>query len=141
MVLNLDIAPTVLELAGIKKPSQMQGSSFLPLLTGKQIGWRDKIFYEYYWENAFPQTPTQYAIRTNEYKFVRTQGVWDINQLFDIKKDPFEINNLIRSPEHQQIAKELNKELWDWLDNSKGMNIPLKRINAPRNDHLYKGTW
>jgi arylsulfatase A-like enzyme len=141
MVLNLDIAPTVLELAGIKKPSQMQGSSFLPLLTGKQIGWRDKIFYEYYWENAFPQTPTQYAIRTNEYKFVRTQGVWDINQLFDIKKDPFEINNLIRSPEHQQIAKELNKELWDWLDNSKGMNIPLKRINAARNDHLYKGTW
>ncbi len=141
MVLNLDIAPTILELAGIQEPSQMQGKSFLPLLKGQQTPWRDKIFYEYYWENAFPQTPTQYAVRTDQYKFIRTQGVWDIDQLFDIQKDPYEVNNLIRNPQQQVIAKQLNKELWDWLEKTNGMQIPLKRINAPKNDHLYKGSW
>ncbi len=141
MVLNLDIAPTILETAGVQQPSQMQGKSFLPLLKGRQIAWRDRIFYEYYWENAFPQTPTQYAVRTDQYKFIRTQGIWDIDQLFDIQKDPYEVNNLIRSPQHQEIAKQLNKELWDWCEQSNGMQIPLKRIDGVKNDHLYKGTW
>jgi N-acetylglucosamine-6-sulfatase len=141
MVLNLDIAPTILELAGIKKPAQMQGTSFLPLLKSKETQWRHKIFYEYYWENAFPQTPTQYAVRTDQYKFIRSQGSWDIDELYDIKNDPFEVNNLIRSPEHQVIAKQLNKELWYWLEKTNGMQIPLKRINAAKGDHLYKGTW
>ncbi|GEO10471.1 sulfatase family protein [Segetibacter aerophilus] len=141
MVLNLDIAPTFLEMAGISKPAQMQGNSFLPLLQNKQVPWRDRIYYEYYWENAFPQTPTQYAVRTDQYKFIRTQGVWDIDQLFDIQKDPFEVNNLIRSPQHQQVAKQLNKELWDWLEKSGGMQIPLKRINEVKNDHKHRGTW
>ena len=141
MVLNLDIAPTILEMAGVKKPAQMEGVSFLPLLKGQQTAWRDRIFYEYYWENAFPQTPTQYAIRTNQYKFIRTQGIWDIDQLFDIQKDPYEVNNLIRSPQYQETAKQLNKELWDWLEKTRGMQIPLKRIDELKNDHLYRGTW
>ncbi|MEJ7768740.1 MAG: sulfatase/phosphatase domain-containing protein, partial [Chitinophagaceae bacterium] len=141
LVLNLDIGPSILEMAGVKKPVQMEGTSFLPLIKGQQAAWRDRIFYEYYWENAFPQTPTQYAIRTNQYKFIRTQGIWDIDQLFDLQKDPYEVNNLIRSAQHQDIAKQLNKELWDWLQVSRGMQIPLKRINSVKNDHLFKGTW
>jgi N-acetylglucosamine-6-sulfatase len=136
MVLNLDIAPTFLEMAGISKPAQMQGNSFLPLLQNKQVPWRDRIFYEYYWENAFPQTPTQYAVRTDQYKFIRTQGVWDIDQLYDIQKDPFEVNNLIRSTDHQEVAKQLNKELWDWLEKTNGIQIPLKRINEKKSDHI-----
>jgi N-acetylglucosamine-6-sulfatase len=141
MVLNLDIAPTILELAGIKKPLQMQGNSFVSLLKNEPGTWRNKMFYEYYWENAFPQTPTQYAVRTDQYKFIRTQGIWDIDQLFDIQKDPLELNNLIRNPAYQQTAMELNKQLWDWLESSNGLQIPLKRINVPKNDHLFKGTW
>jgi arylsulfatase A-like enzyme len=141
LVLNVDIAPTILELAGIAKPDQMEGTSFLPLLKNQQTTWRDKFFYEYYWENAYPQTPTQYAIRTNQYKFIRTQGIWDIDQLFDIQKDPYEVNNLIRSPVYQEIVKQLNKELWDWLEHTKGMQIPLKRINEVKIDNLYNDTW
>lgn len=141
MVLNIDVAPTILAMAGVKEPSQMQGKSFLPLLKGEQPNWRDRIFYEYYWENAYPQTPTQYAVRTDQYKFIRTQGVWDINQLYDIKKDPYEVNNLIRSPQHQKIAEQLNTELWDWLEKTDGMQIPLKRINQLKVDNLYGETW
>src|SRR3546814_621218 len=58
MVQNIDIGPTILEMAGIKTPAQMQGQSFLPLLRGQDVAWRDKVFYEYYWEYAYPQTPT-----------------------------------------------------------------------------------
>jgi len=141
MVLNVDIAPSILEIAGVKEPKQMQGRSFLPLLKGEKVPWRDKFVYEYYWENAFPQTPTQFAIRTDQYKFIRSQGIWDIDQLFDIQKDPFEVNNLIRNPELQELTKKLNVDLFDWLSQTGGLLIPLKPILQRKGDHLYKGTW
>ena len=141
MVLNIDIAPTILEIAGVRKPAQMQGQSFLPLLREKSTPWRDRVFYEYYWEDAFPQTPTQFAVRTDRYKFIRSQGIWDINQLYDLQQDPHEMNNLIRSPKHQDIAAQLNRELWDWLEGTNGLQIPLKRISAKKSDHLFRTTW
>lgn len=142
MVLNIDIAPTVLELAGISKPKQMQGVSFLPLLKQEKIGsWRDKVFYEYYWEWAFPQTPTMFGVRTDRYKYIFNQGVWDTNELYDLQEDPHEMNNLIRDPKSQPIAKALKKELWDWLQETDGMRIPLKKIYNKRIDHRYKGTF
>jgi len=142
MVLNLDIAPSILEMAGVKKPAQMQGESFLPLLKGQSVAnWRDKIFYEYYWENAYPQTPTMFSIRTDRYKFTRSQGIWDIDELYDLQQDPYEVNNLIRSPEHQQLGQQLNKELWTWMEQTQGLQIPLKPIDGKKNDHIYKGTW
>ena len=143
MVLNIDIAPSILELAGIEKPGQMQGRSFLPLLEDERNSWRNEIFYEYYWEYNYPQTPTQFAVRTDRYKFILTMGVWDINQLYDLKQDPYEANNLIRSPEHQEIAKKLDKMLWDWLEQTDAMSIPLYRINKVKrkSDHKYEGTW
>jgi arylsulfatase A-like enzyme len=142
MVLNIDIAPSILEMAGVKKPVQMEGNSFLNLMKGMpEANWRKEVFYEYYWENPFPQTPTQYAVRTNQYKFIRSHGVWDIDQLYDLKKDPYEMNNLIRDPELQDLAKNLNKKLWDWLDQTKGLYIPLKPITDKKGDHLFRNTW
>lgn len=141
MILNVDIAPSILELAGLEIPKQMQGKSFIPILKGQTPSWRNTVFYEYYWENAFPQTPTQFAVRTDQYKFIRSQGTWDIDQLYDMKKDPNELNNLIRNPEMQNIAKDLNDQLWTWLETTNGTAIPLKRISGKKGDHLYKGTW
>jgi len=142
MALNVDIAPTFMELAGLKMPANMQGRSLVPLMKGEKVtDWRDKIFYEYYWEYTFPQTPTIHSIRTDRYKFIRNQGVWDTNELYDLQKDPYEINNLIRNNEHQGIAKSLNTQLWDWLEETNGLQIPLKRISRPKFDHIHKGTW
>lgn len=140
-VLNIDIAPTFLAMAGITKPSQMQGQSALPLLQGKNVSWRKEFFYEYYWEDAFPQTPTQFAVRTDRYKFIRSIGVWDIDQLYDLQNDPYEVNNLIRKPQYQDVAQQLNNKLWSWLQETKGLYIPLKPILQKKNDHLYKGLW
>ena len=48
LIQNIDIAPTILESFGIDKPEHMHGASFLPILQGKEVEWRDRIFYEYY---------------------------------------------------------------------------------------------
>ncbi|MEO8960279.1 MAG: sulfatase [Ginsengibacter sp.] len=141
MVENIDIGPTILDLAGVAEPKQMQGASFLPLLEGKQIKWRDKIFYEYYWEWAFPMTPTIFGIRTDQYKYIYNWGVWDINELYDIQKDPEEMNNLVRNPEFANIAKSLKKELWDWLEKTNGMTIPLKKNDNERHHYPYSGIY
>jgi arylsulfatase A-like enzyme len=140
MVQNIDLAPTILELAGIKTPAQIQGKSFAPLLQGKDIPWRDHVFYEYYWEDAFPQTPSMFGVRTDRYKYIFNHGVWGINELYDLQTDPHEVNNLIRDPAHQEIAVRLRNEMWNWLDSTGGNQIPLKRIKNPKNDHLFKGT-
>ena len=68
VVANIDIAPTILEAAGLRAPDDMDGRSFLPLAEGRRAPWRDHLLYEYYWEWAFPHTPTIYALRGDQYK-------------------------------------------------------------------------
>lgn len=143
MVQNIDIAPTVMEACGIAKAGQMRGESMLPLLEGKQPNdWRDRIYYEYYWEYDFPQTPTTFGVRTDKYKYIRYHGIWDTNELYDLENDPFETINLIASPEHQKTIEQLAHDLYSWLEETGGMNIPLKRtvkhrIGDHRNLEIY----
>ena len=76
MVQNIDVASTILEAMGVsltenKDPARaMDGMSFLPLLKGEVVPWREHILYEYHWEWNFPATPTLFAIRTDRYKYV-----------------------------------------------------------------------
>lgn len=141
MIQNIDIAPTILNYAGVAVPKNMDGQSFKPLLGGEQVAWRDTIGYEYFWERPFPQTPTTYAIRTSRYKYIRYHGVWDNNEFFDLQNDPNEMHNLIRSPEHQETIKALNQSLFKWLERTNGMNMPLRRDEGERSDHKFKGTY
>ena len=141
MIQNIDIAPTVLEMAGLQKPEHMSGTSFIPLMEGKQTHWRDRIFYEYYWEYEFPQTPTMHGVRTDQYKLIRYHGIWDTNEFFDLKNDPYETHNLIAAPEHQETIRQLTTDLYDWLETTDGMSIPLKRAVRPHGDHRNRGTY
>jgi N-acetylglucosamine-6-sulfatase len=105
----------------------MDGRSFLPLLAGKAVPWRDAVFYEYYWEAAFPQTPTTYGVRTDRYKFIHYHGIWDTDELYDMQNDPDEMHNLIDEPEHQDLIKKLRIRMYEWLESTGGMQIPLRR--------------
>lgn len=135
MVQNIDIAPTVLELAGLQKPEYMPGKSFIQLLKGDTTQWRDKIFYEYFWEYDFPMTPTVFGVRTDKYKYIRYTGIWDQNELYDLEKDPNEMNNLIEKPEQAETAKKMAGDLFDWLEQTNGMQMPVKRtIKNPSGD-------
>lgn len=138
MVQNIDVAPTILQLAGLQKPSYMPGLSFVQLLKGDTTQWRNKIFYEYYWEYDFPMTPTVFGIRTNKYKYIRYHGLWDQNELYDLENDPNEMYNLMENPRVSGIAKQMATELLDWLENTKGMQIPLKKtIRSPFGDWMH----
>ena len=139
MIQNIDVAPTILELAGVEKPARMQGMSILPLIKGEDVAWRDGIFYEYFWENDYPQTPTMHGVRTDRYKYIRYHGIWDTNEFYDLKEDPYEMNNLIASPEHQELIQQLSGDIYDWLDSTDGMKIPLKRTGRRGGDHRNKG--
>lgn len=128
MVQNIDIGPTVLAEAGIQKPNHMPGVSFIPILTGDENApSRKEIFYEYYWEYDFPMTPTVFGMRTDQYKYIKYHGIWDRNELYDLQNDPDEMYNLIADPNKQEIAKEMSTAIYDWLESTKGMQIPLKR--------------
>jgi N-acetylglucosamine-6-sulfatase len=141
VVMNIDIAPTFLDLAGIAKPVNMQGSSFAPILRGENISWRDKAFYEYYWEAPYPSTPTIFAIRTDRYKYIYNHGTWDINELYDLQNDPYEMNNLIRDTSHRSTGMALKNELFNWLRETGGLLIPLKQPGNHRIDHRYRGSY
>jgi len=127
MVQNIDVAPTVLECAGLQKPTYMPGKSFVQLLHGDTTAWRNKIFYEYYWEYDFPMTPTMFGVRTDKFKYIHYNGIWDTNELYDLENDPDEKFNLIEKPEYQQTVKQLADSLYGWLESTNGMQIPLKR--------------
>lgn len=142
VIMNVDLAPTFLELANINKPANMQGSSFAGILKGNNVQWnRTNVFYEYYWEASFPQTPTTFAVRSNRYKYIYYNGVWDINELFDLQSDPFEMNNLIRDTTYRRVGLQLKEELFKWLRETNGLQIPLKRTIDNRGDHLYRGSY
>jgi N-acetylglucosamine-6-sulfatase len=126
MVANLDVAPTILEAAGLIPPDDLDGKSFLPLAQGKEIPWRDALLYEYCWERNFPQTPTMHAIRTDNYKYIHYYGIWDTDELYDIQNDPREMKNLIHSPAHKQALNKLNAKLFAELQATDGMYIPLQ---------------
>lgn len=140
-IMNIDLAPTFLELAGIKKPVQMQGESFVPILQGKNIPWRNRVFYEYYWETAFPSTPTIFAVRTDRYKYIYNYGTWDTNELYDLETDPYEMNNLIRDKKYEKEGTKLKDELFNWLESTDGLSIPLKKPGVFRSDHRFNKTY
>lgn len=141
VIQNIDVGPTAMDFAGMKTKAHMDGSSFKDLLYQKSIPWRDTVFYEYFWERPFPQTPTVHAVRTSQYKFIRYHGVWDINELYDIQNDPNEMKNLIRNPKYAKIALQLRTALFEWLADTDGESMPLKKDYGKRFDHIYRDTY
>lgn len=125
IVTNIDIGPTFVE-AGGAEMQEIDGSSFWPMALGQDIPWRNALLYEYYWEWNYPQTPTIFSIRTQDYKFIRYHGIWDTDELYDMRNDQEEIHNLIRSPEHQATIAKLSKQMFKMLEESGGLKMPLK---------------
>ena len=127
VVANIDIAPTILEAAGLQAPP-MDGRSMLPLARGERIPWRETLLYEYYWERSFPHTPAMHALRGAQYKYIRYYGIWDTDELYDLKADPLETRNLIRDEALRPIAQRLNTQLFETLQATGGMYIPLQPV-------------
>ena len=140
LIQNIDIAPTILDVAGLRAPAHMQGMSIVPLLERTSADWRDRVFYEYYWEMDFPQTPTMFGVRTERYKYIRYHGIWDTNEFYDLIQDPNEMRNLIDAPEHQDRIQNFANDIYKWLEDTDGLQIPLKNVVRPKfGDHRNQG--
>ena len=113
MVIALDIAPAMIELAGGTPGSQIQGASFLPLLRGRSTGWRTSFLIEYYNESAWPWIVgmSYKAVRTERAKLIHWVHKEGVDELYDLERDRYETRNVIRKPAYGKVRARLYKEL------------------------------
>ncbi len=109
--LNIDIAPTFLDLAGVKPPAWMHGRSLAPLLGGRRPKWRAGFVAEYMKEAQYPRTPTWQAYRTPRWKYVHYPEVEGRDELFDLAGDPYEMRNAIGDGSASKQVARLRKEM------------------------------
>lgn len=112
LVQNIDYAPTFLELAGVSVPEDMQGVSLVPLLKGESPDdWRHSLYYHFYEYPAEHAVKRHYGVRTERYKLIHFYNDIDVWELYDLKEDPSEMNNLYGRESTEEITRQLKDEL------------------------------
>jgi len=113
LVQNLDFAPTFLDYAGVEIPKDIQGESFRKLVNGEASEWRDAIYYTYYEFPGEHHVKRHYGIRTKQYKLIHFYYDIDTWELYDLEKDPSEMNNLYNNPDYAAVQKDMHQKLID----------------------------
>jgi N-acetylglucosamine-6-sulfatase len=127
MARNIDVAPTILDVAGVRSPVPMDGQSLLRAFRGEPMQSPGELLYEYYWEYAFPHTPTTFALRGDRYKYIYYHGIWDTSELYDVVADPDERHNLIGVAALRDTVLAMRHRLFDRLEATGGMQVPVRR--------------
>jgi N-acetylglucosamine-6-sulfatase len=136
LVLSIDLAPSLVDLAGAARLRAIQGRSWKPLLEGKSVRWRTSFLYEYNFEKQFPYTPNVRAVRTADWKYILYpigDGQPDrfTAELYNLRTDPGETTNLIALPQYAGQARTLQRTL-DKLSKQAGPDI-LPRYEGIQN--------
>lgn len=111
LVQNIDFAPTMLDIANAEIPTDIQGKSLLPLLKNQKEEWRDALYYHYYEYPGIHMVKRHYGVRTERYKLIRFYYNIEAWELYDLEKDPQEMNNLYGQSEYKEIQEQLHKRL------------------------------
>ena len=112
LVQNIDYAPTFLEVAGVEVPLDIQGESLLPLLKGeKEIDGRDALYYHFFEYPAEHMVKRHNGVRTDRYKLIHFYNDIDSWELYDLEKDPSEMNNLYGKKGTEDITRQLKEKL------------------------------
>jgi len=116
LVILQDLAPTIIDIAGGKPGAQIQGRTLTPLISGRKSGWRKSVLIEYWAENAYPWlvNMTYKAVRTDRYKYihwVNRNRARELDELYDLDADPYELTNLIHRGKYRPIRERLRREL------------------------------
>lgn len=128
LVQNIDYAPTFIDFAGIEIPEDIQGESLAPLLTGEKQRLREAVYYHYY---EFPSTSfinRHYGVRTDRYKLIHFYFTIDEWELYDLKNDPCETENIYSKPENAQLVQDLKDKLYALRE---------KYDDPPENDSIF----
>jgi arylsulfatase A-like enzyme len=128
IVSNIDFAPTLLDMAGVAAPEQVQGKSFFSNLKGETSeDWRQSMYYHYYEYPYYHRVQPHYGIRNQRYKLIHFYYNIDKWELYDLKNDPNEMHNLINIEGNSELIKELKKELYTLKENY-GNKLSLKEL-------------
>ncbi|WP_244825963.1 sulfatase family protein [Carboxylicivirga linearis] len=112
IVSNLDFAETFLDMAGLNIPQQMQGESFVPILKGETpADWRKEFYYHYYEYPSWHMVKRHYGITTDRYKLIHFYYDVDEWELFDLKEDPHEMNNVYNDEKYADVKADLHERL------------------------------
>lgn len=111
MVLNVDVAPTLLQLAGVEVPEWMQGASWKPLLEGKEGDWRKDFLYEWFEYPAVHCARKHRGVRGVRWKLIHFWEQPDEWALYDLQNDPDEMVNLVDKPEHTALVAQLKQRI------------------------------
>ena len=112
LVSNLDFAETFLDIAQTDIPEDMQGRSILPILEGNTPSdWREAHYYHYYEHPSEHAVRRHYGITTDTYKLIHFYYDMDVWELYDLKEDPSEMNNIYGKPEYAKVQERLHKKL------------------------------
>ena len=117
MVVNIDFAPTILNAAGIKIPSDMQGKSVLPLVSkgAKPTNWRKSMYYHYYEYPDSHQVMAHFGVRNERYKLIYFYGHSEFWELIDLKSDPNELKNVYDNLSNKALIVKMKKDLKDLI--------------------------
>jgi arylsulfatase A-like enzyme len=108
MALNIDIAPTILSMAGVPVPKTMQGTDLSSILSDPQVPGREDWYYEHDVQSAKETLPRCEGVRTERWKYIHYLDTDPVQEeLFDLQTDPLEQNNLVADPAHAEIVEKL----------------------------------
>lgn len=111
LVQNLDFAPTLLDYANVEIPADLQGESFREVLSGEDPSFRDHAYYTYYEHPSEHHVMRHYGLRTDRYKLIHFYYDLDYWELYDLEKDPTEMNNVYDDPAYQEVQLKLHQKL------------------------------
>ncbi|MGY5851907.1 sulfatase family protein [Salegentibacter sp. F14] len=111
LVQNLDFAPTLLDYANVEIPSEMQGESFRRILNGKSGEWRDAVYYTYYEYPSVHMVKRHYGVATDRYKLMHFYYDIDEWEMYDLKEDPEELNNIYEDPNYTEVRADMHEKL------------------------------
>lgn len=130
--MNIDLAPTLIDLAGIDVPEDIQGRSLRPVLEnegGTPEGWRDAVYYHYYEYPSWHSVKRHYGIRTDRFKLMHFYNDIDQWEMYDLENDPSEMRNIHDAPEYAPVREDLHRRL-DSLQRACGDTDPCETGGA-----------
>lgn len=126
MVLSIDLAPTLLEMAGVTSDKPLQGKSWVSIFNNTVKDWRSSFLVEYYSDTVFPRIENMgyKAVRNKHYKYIQYVDLTGMNELYDIIEDPYELHNVIDDPQMASVLLEMKEELNRLLQETGAERLP-----------------
>jgi N-acetylglucosamine-6-sulfatase len=130
MALSLDIAPTLLEVAGLQPGAEVQGRSLVPVLKKEAREWRTSFLIEYFTDTVFPRIRNMgyVAVRTSRHKYINYRELQGMDELYDLDKDPYEETNIIDRSDARETLQKMQAELQRLIEQT-GYAAPARNIN------------